>query len=240
MVPEGLLNIAALDPGSMAMAPGGLWAGCWLQGCRLHCEGCANPGFQSTRRIGMLARPESLARWVRGLRGIAGVCFSGGEPMLQARLVRSVARMVKEAGLYVAAYSGYTVEEIRSDVVPGAAGLLAELDLLIDGPFVQGLALPPGHYRGSSNQRLLFFNPALEARAGNSPAKVSCHVRVTPDGLVLTGSGALQVEGVLRRRLLQQAEPKPDDSVAVARSLRSPGHDQEETGKGNDERRRTT
>jgi anaerobic ribonucleoside-triphosphate reductase activating protein len=94
-------------------------------------------------------------RRARDRYGLEGVSFSGGEPFLQAAALARLARGCRRLGLSVLAWSGFTLEELRGASAPsGAAALLDELDVLIDGPFVRELS-GEDCLRGSSNQRVI-------------------------------------------------------------------------------------
>ncbi len=57
-----------------------------------------------------------------------------GEPFAQAAGFARLARLLRSEGYEVAAYTGYTIEALLAGT-PEQRGLLAELDVLIDGPF---------------------------------------------------------------------------------------------------------
>ena len=74
------------------------------------------------------------------------------------------ALLCREAGYELAAYTGYTFEQLASGT-PEQRALLAQLDTLIDGPFVQaGMSLDL-RFRGSRNQRILNVPQSLCAGA---------------------------------------------------------------------------
>ena len=86
---------------------------------------------------------------------VEGLALSGGEPFEQAPAVRSLVRRVRRLRptWSVFAWTGYTVGELMA--AGGAkALLLREVDVLVDGPFVQGRARPGLLWRGSANQRV--------------------------------------------------------------------------------------
>ena len=85
------------------------------------------------------------------------LAISGGEPFCQPAPLADIARAVHAAGLDVVVYSGYTLEQLvrMTEADPAIVDLLSQVDLLIDGPFIQAerdLTLP---FRGSRNQRIL-------------------------------------------------------------------------------------
>lgn len=54
-------------------------------------------------------------------------------------------------------YSGYTYERLRrmAEQRPAVGAVLDEIDVLIDGPFVEALAESGGLWTGSGNQRVI-------------------------------------------------------------------------------------
>jgi anaerobic ribonucleoside-triphosphate reductase activating protein len=152
-VPE-LVNVAHVADSVWSAGPGRLLT-VWVQGCHRDCPGCINADFLDFR-INRLVEPKALAELLRPEHD--GICFSGGEPFLQASALALLARLVRAADRTVVSYSGFTLAELRSGVVPGAAELLAELDVLIDGPFEPARSAPLP-WRGSRNQQVHFLTP---------------------------------------------------------------------------------
>lgn len=81
------------------------------------------------------------------------VTFSGGDPLLQAEGVGELARRLKADGRTVWCYTGYTYEEVVAEA--RFADLLENIDVLVDGRFVEALRDVTLRFRGSSNQRLV-------------------------------------------------------------------------------------
>ena len=96
---------------------------------------------------------------------LAGVTFSGGEPFCQAEMFTELAEKVREKGLSVTVFSGYTYEQLlamaEKDV--HVKRLLELTDLLIDGPFVKAQRDLTLQFRGSRNQRLIDMKKTREA-----------------------------------------------------------------------------
>lgn len=107
----------------------------------------------------MVVAVDDLAAIIAGLEGIVGITFSGGEPFDQAAGLAALARRVRESrDLGVVCFTGHTLESLRSKGAPSADDLLAQVDLLIDGPFLADRP-PAPFWRGSDNQRLHFLTP---------------------------------------------------------------------------------
>jgi anaerobic ribonucleoside-triphosphate reductase activating protein len=99
--------------------------------------------------------PAVLAAELLADERVTGLTVSGGEPMAQAAALAQMVRAAKATReLTVICYSGYRLAQLRGANAPsGAESLLAEIDVLIDGPYVA--ARNDGHgLRGSSNQRI--------------------------------------------------------------------------------------
>jgi anaerobic ribonucleoside-triphosphate reductase activating protein len=191
---QGLLNITGYVEESLANGPGGPRAVVWTQGCQHACPGCQNPETWDTEKIVELISPRALAQRILSNPNHQGVTFSGGEPFLQARGLAQVSRLVRqERKLTTVCYSGFTYEELTGPQAPDAAAeFLQEIDLLIDGRYVEALKSPdPGAHiwRGSANQRLIWLRPDFLSSQRPFAQNVT-EIHVLPDGAVIfTGFG---------------------------------------------------
>jgi len=131
----------------------------FCQGCPHACEGCHNPethDFAGGKDISI----ERLLEEIDKDKLLAGVTFSGGEPFCQAEAFACLGRGVKERGLNITVFSGYTLEELQDMAMQRAdvRELLELTDILIDGPFINELRDLTLQFRGSSNQRVIDMN----------------------------------------------------------------------------------
>ena len=131
----------------------------FCQGCPHACEGCHNPethDFAGGNDISI----ERLLEEIDKDKLLAGVTFSGGEPFCQAEAFACLGREVKERGLNITVFSGYTLEELQDMAVQRAdvRELLELTDILIDGPFINELRDLTLQFRGSGNQRVIDMN----------------------------------------------------------------------------------
>jgi len=97
-----------------------------------------------------------MANQILTLRGIEGVTYTGGEPMLQAHALVLLSQRLRQMGLTVVCYTGYTLEALRHHTDSWVSRLLNQVDILIDGPFVQAEAASL-LWRGSRNQQVYFL-----------------------------------------------------------------------------------
>ena len=134
----------------------------FCQGCPHHCEGCHNPETWPFEG-GTPMETADLVAIVESNPLCKGVTFSGGEPFAQAEDCLALAKIAHASGLNVWSYSGWTFEHLRDHGTDAQKALLAELDVLVDGPFLlaeRSLQLP---WRGSRNQRVIDVPASLAA-----------------------------------------------------------------------------
>ncbi|MFB8792886.1 MAG: 4Fe-4S single cluster domain-containing protein [Microcoleus sp.] len=175
-IPAGDLNIMGYVDESEVNGPG-CRAVVWVQGCLRECPGCFNPASWSFE-INQLMSIDTLAQKILSNPRNEGVTFSGGEPFWQAPALAELARQVKAAGLNVMSFTGFTLEQLRSPSAPaGAEDLLEQLDVLIDGAYIEPLAVNrPDSLVSSSNQRVHLFNPDLSDRLTWASDQIEIHV----------------------------------------------------------------
>lgn len=175
-IPAGYLNIMGYVDESEVNGPGCRTV-VWVQGCLRECSGCFNPASWSFE-INQLISIDSLVHKILSNPRNEEVTFSGGEPFWQAPALAELARQVKAAGLNVMSFTRFTIEQLRSPYAPaGAEALLEQLDLLIDGPYVESLAIhSPKSLVSSSNQRVHVFNPVLSDRSTWASDQMEIHV----------------------------------------------------------------
>ena len=137
----------------------------FTQGCPHRCPGCHNPdthNLDGGREISV----QELAAKMAANPLTEGLTLSGGDPFLQGEDCATLARLAHERGLNVWTYTGYTYEALLEGGAPGHMALLAETDVLVDGPFVRSLKSYAAKFRGSSNQRLI---DVAKSRAAGKP-----------------------------------------------------------------------
>lgn len=148
-----MLNLAGIAGDSIVDGPG-IRTTFFAQGCPHHCPGCHNPETWPFEGGTPMAE-EDLVEIVRQNPLCRGVTFSGGEPFAQAAGFARLARLLRQEGYEVAAYTGYTLEALLEKGTPEQRDLLQELDVLIDGPFLLAERSLELNFRGSRNQRVL-------------------------------------------------------------------------------------
>ena len=152
------IRIAGVVRESIVDGPG-LRFTVFCQGCPHHCEGCHNMATHDFSG-GYDCDITKILDAVDSNPLLDGVTFSGGEPMCQPEAFYNLAVKIKERGLNIVTYTGYTYEELQvmAEKNKWIKGLLELTDILIDGRFVleeRDLTLL---FRGSRNQRVIDMN----------------------------------------------------------------------------------
>lgn len=149
------LRIAGIEEESIVDGPGIRFV-VFTQGCKHKCKDCHNP---ETHKMdgGYEVDIKSIVEKIKSNALLDGITISGGEPFEQALKASILAGKVKEMGLNVVTYTGYTFEELLEKMKTSKEyeQLLMATDILIDGSFdinKRDLTIP---FRGSSNQRII-------------------------------------------------------------------------------------
>ncbi len=150
------LRIAQTIADTEAEGPGKRFA-LWVQGCTLHCPGCCNPEMFAPDKGGRFVETAELAKTILSTPGIEGISVLGGEPFQQPQALAELCTLVREGGLSVMIYTGYTLAELKAQ--PTSPALLAAADLLVDGRYDQTKPEKRRRWIGSSNQVMHFLTP---------------------------------------------------------------------------------
>lgn len=132
----------------------------WVAGCEHHCRGCQNP-ITWDPCDGLSFDVETERELFEELQEpyISGITFSGGDPLHPNNrdTVIRLATIAKNLyGKTVWLYTGYDWEDICN--LPG----IEEIDVLVDGKFIQELADINYPWAGSTNQRIIDVRKSLK------------------------------------------------------------------------------
>lgn len=155
-----------------------------VQGCPIHCAGCAVPQTWPVDD-GRLVDADFLASQIISEPSIEGVTFLGGEPFSQAAALAHIGRRIRAQNLSVVTFTGYLLEEIKAANRQDYDELLAVTDLLIDGPFQRERVEFVRPWVGSSNQRFHFLtNRYADLAPKLATTQNKLEVRLKPDGRI--------------------------------------------------------
>lgn len=136
----------------------------FVSGCRNHCKGCFQPetwdfahGEAFTKKVEDAIMASLEPDYIKGLTLLGGDPM---EPENQAVLLPFLERIKKEcAGKDIWAYTGYILDR---DLIAGGTchtkdtdAMLALIDVLVDGPFVEEEYSIMLKFKGSKNQRVI-------------------------------------------------------------------------------------
>ena len=143
----------------------------FVSGCRNACKGCFQPetwAFDYGKPFDETIQNEILKSLEPSY--VQGITLLGGDPFEEENQEALVPFMRKVKECYpdknVWAYTGYVYDK---DLILGGRKhtenteeLLSMIDILVDGPFVQGKKNLMLKFRGSENQRVLDMKKTLE------------------------------------------------------------------------------
>jgi anaerobic ribonucleoside-triphosphate reductase activating protein len=160
--PPGKINLANQMIGVRSLGPG-YRSVIWVQGCPFSCPGCISPEWIPFRAAN-LVDIDILANSLLANPEITGLTISGGEPFEQAEsLSKLIEKMRRVRQIDVICFTGYKIEMLQSiKTNVSKLELLSSIDLLIDGPYIQGLNNGIG-LRGSTNQRFHHITDRLKS-----------------------------------------------------------------------------
>lgn len=130
----------------------------FVSGCPHNCLGCQNKIAQDFNYGRKFEKDELIAK-MKENSILKGVTLSGGEPLCPENVpeifdfVKTVRQELPNFNIWC--YTGYTMEQLmgRNDITLNEC--LKEIDVLVDGKFVQEKKDPTLKFRGSSNQRII-------------------------------------------------------------------------------------
>src|SRR5438309_1599451 len=197
---DPLLQVAQIVPCTEAEGPGRRFA-LWFQGCPLRCPGCCNPemlpfeGGTLVSVADVAGRVEEAAR----AHGVEGITLLGGEPLAHAAGGAVLARALRERGLSVMVFSGFTLEEARRLPDPAVAELLSLTDILVDGPYLRDQPETRRRWIGSANQRIHFLSDRYRADDPRWLLPNTLELRLRGRELSVNGFPARSAVGLWRR-----------------------------------------
>jgi anaerobic ribonucleoside-triphosphate reductase activating protein len=201
------LQVAQTVACTEAEGPGRRYA-LWFQGCPLRCPGCCNPEMLpfeggQTRSVADVLREVDVA--VQN-HGVEGITFLGGEPLAHAAGAAVLARAVRDQGLTVMVFTGFTLEQAEQRAEPEVANLLALIDVLVDGPYVRDLPESRRRWIGSANQRIHFLSNRYRPDDPRWLLANTLEIRLVGRELSVNGCPAPAALGLWKRPSLNRRE----------------------------------
>ena len=131
----------------------------YSSGCPHHCPGCHNPQSWDIDNGHPVETDEILKVILDD--PFADVTFTGGDPMFQPQGFTELAKAIREHSTKnIWCYTGYRFEDLLQN--PAQKALLEQIDVLVDGRFIEALKDDELRFRGSSNQRIIDVHASLQ------------------------------------------------------------------------------
>lgn len=146
----------------------GIRVSLFVSGCNHHCKGCFNYEAWDFN-YGNDFTNNTIEEILDALSPdyIDGITFLGGEPLEYSNqqgiipLIRKIKEHYPKKTIWL--YSGFTYEEIKKMPFPETKEILQNIDVLVDGKFIQELFDANLYFRGSSNQRIIDMKKTIKS-----------------------------------------------------------------------------
>ena len=144
----------------------------FVSGCRNHCKNCFNPetwNFKYGKEFDDSVVDEILTAlkpsWINGLTILGGEPFEPENQRDLVSFVKLVREKLPEKNIWM--YSGYLFDQdilnpsgkVHTEV---SLEILRNIDVLVDGKFVEELKNLSLKFRGSTNQRIILVQESLK------------------------------------------------------------------------------
>lgn len=154
------LRVVDIISGTSVDGPG-LRTSIYVAGCSHKCPGCHNPStwdFKAGKEYSINEVCDIVDEY--GL----DVTLSGGDPLYQTEAVALLCEKLKSSGRNIWLYTGFVYEQLPGNLHTDPINrILDNIDMMVDGPFVESLKDSNIIFRGSSNQRIIDIPASLKA-----------------------------------------------------------------------------
>ena len=135
----------------------------WVNGCPRSCRGCVSERLRIPDPTCEVDIYEYFADY--NIENADGVTVSGGEPFMQKDELLLLVKYLRSRGVSdILVYTGYTIEELREMRDPAVFGVLSQISVLIDGPYIDTLDFGKGNMKGSENQKIIYLDESVRER----------------------------------------------------------------------------
>lgn len=128
-----------------------------VAGCSIRCVACYVPETHERANGELVSIDEIISEIDERRVSHDGVTILGGEPFDQAESLGVLVAGLKANDYHLCIYTGYTLESLIARNSESVNRILETVNLLVDGAFDRNLMRNAGEYRGSSNQRLIYY-----------------------------------------------------------------------------------
>jgi anaerobic ribonucleoside-triphosphate reductase activating protein len=137
---------------------------------------------------------------------IEGITLLGGEPLAHSESAAVLARTVRDMGLSVMVFTGYSLEEARTMSDRAVIALLSQTDILVDGPYLRELPERQRRWIGSSNQRVHFLSDRFHPEDACWLRPNTLEIRLVDGEITINGFPAQDARGLWQRLTVRERE----------------------------------
>lgn len=131
----------------------------FLQGCTHHCPHCQNESTWDFKGGNPFTDEilDEVVEYVKTHTYITRLTLSGGDPLDNKDTTLKIIKRFKKdlPNIKIWVYTGYTYENIDKKI-------LEDIDILVDGLYVDSLRDVTLYFKGSSNQRVIDIKKSLK------------------------------------------------------------------------------
>lgn len=162
------MNYATIKPRDIANGPG-VRVSLFVSGCRHKCRNCFNKEAWDFS-YGKPFDADTLEEILKALEPdyVSGFSLLGGEPFEPentfelALLLKKIKSQFPQKSIWC--YTGFVFDtELLKQNNPNSRKMLENIDVLVDGRFVEELKSPALIFKGSSNQRIIDVKASLNS-----------------------------------------------------------------------------
>lgn len=142
----------------------------YVSGCRNKCKGCFNKetwdfkyGKEFTNEVLQKIIKEANKDYIEGLTIVGGEPFEPENQETVLEIIKEFKKKYPNKNIWV--FTGYLLDnQIKKwcDTLPHTKDIITNIDVLVDGKFIEELKDPDLGFRGSSNQRIIDIKETIK------------------------------------------------------------------------------
>lgn len=155
------IDICNMDNGD------GLRVCLWVAGCNHYCKGCFNPQTWNACSGDLFELPQiKLIQYALSQDWCTGLTLTGGDPLFPqnreeiSNICQSLKLEFPTKTIWL--YTGFTYNELITKNDAYINTIFKNIDVLVDGSYIEELKSPDKHWVGSENQRVIDVKASLE------------------------------------------------------------------------------
>ena len=140
----------------------GVCVSVWMAGCPHRCSGCHNQhmwNYEDGYEVDLDTTIEKIIQAIQANGLVRNLSILGGEPLTPYNqkytdtIISEIKKRFPDIKVYL--WTGYTYEFLLENINDHLKSILYQVDVLIEGPFINALRDISLPLRGSSNQRIM-------------------------------------------------------------------------------------